>query len=218
MSRVCAYEKTTTGHPCENVVEDGHNHCSAGHPSRPVLFVGSHKGAFGHATTPTMETEALVSPKLLGSFARPATSASSSSLPAAEVKTVTGMKFPKLADEVMGYYTGGWCWSLAWHLSRFGRWPIVTVGTDPPPAPWQHVCVRVGDRYLDAEGLHSQAALRRKWGGHLNELGTFRDRRTYMRHVFRPYQYGTVADWDYSANRTAKIARRIAERLTVVRN
>jgi hypothetical protein len=121
-----------------------------------------------------------------------------------------------LPSKMQDYYTGGWCWSLAWHLSRFGGWPIVTVGTEPPPAPWQHVCVRVGDRYLDAEGLHSKVALRRKWGRYFNELGTFKDRRTYLRHVFKPYQYGTVADWDYNANRTAKIARRIVDRLTSV--
>ena len=32
MSRICGYVETTTGHPCENVVEDFEDHCRANHP------------------------------------------------------------------------------------------------------------------------------------------------------------------------------------------
>jgi hypothetical protein len=32
MSRICGFQETTTGHPCENVVEDFEDHCRAGHP------------------------------------------------------------------------------------------------------------------------------------------------------------------------------------------
>ena len=37
MSRICGFEKTTTGHSCENVVEDYEDHCRAGHPYSLVL-------------------------------------------------------------------------------------------------------------------------------------------------------------------------------------
>lgn len=39
-TKLCGYRKTTTGHPCENPVEGGHDHCRAGHPvvvSAPAL-------------------------------------------------------------------------------------------------------------------------------------------------------------------------------------
>ena len=33
MSRICGYNDTTTGHPCEQVLRDSSDHCEAGHPS-----------------------------------------------------------------------------------------------------------------------------------------------------------------------------------------
>lgn len=33
MGRICGYDDTTTGHPCEQVIKDSSDHCEAGHPS-----------------------------------------------------------------------------------------------------------------------------------------------------------------------------------------
>ena len=42
MSRLCGFADTTTGWPCENIVEDFSDHCAAGHPNwayRPAVLV-----------------------------------------------------------------------------------------------------------------------------------------------------------------------------------
>jgi hypothetical protein len=59
MSRICNFEDTTTGHPCENVVEDGHDHCAAGHLCPPVQPVPAELQAIGHAVALALETEDL---------------------------------------------------------------------------------------------------------------------------------------------------------------
>ena len=51
MSRECRFEDTTTGHPCENLVEDNHDHCAAGHrcpPVRPLCLEAGETDSPGH--------------------------------------------------------------------------------------------------------------------------------------------------------------------------
>ena len=73
MSRVCGYEETTTGHPCDNVVEDYEDHCRAGHPCPPVATDVDPKaaslGALLLAEAPGLDTEELLlagEPQLAG--------------------------------------------------------------------------------------------------------------------------------------------------------
>jgi hypothetical protein len=169
----------------------------------------------GYVAAFDMETEELGNPNFPKSSTNPGIAVPMPFLSKTEARATESAQSSKLALTDVNRYTGGWCWSLAWHLSCLGGWPIVTIGTDSDGI-WQHVVVRVGKRYLDAEGLHSKTDLRRKWGAYFNELGIFRDRRTYLRHLFMEYRPSTTANWDYGANHTARVARYIVDRLMPV--
>lgn len=61
MSRICGFDDTTTGHPCENVVEDFEDHCRAGHPCLPASPVSILVETSDDAVGFTAETEELAS-------------------------------------------------------------------------------------------------------------------------------------------------------------
>lgn len=61
MSRICDFRDTTTGYPCKNVVEDGHDHCAARHLCSPLQSTVTTLGVIGHVVAPAMETEDLIS-------------------------------------------------------------------------------------------------------------------------------------------------------------
>ena len=59
MSRICDFQDTTTGHPCGNPVEDGHDHCAAGHPCPIVESAPDSKHAITDVSALSLETEQL---------------------------------------------------------------------------------------------------------------------------------------------------------------
>jgi hypothetical protein len=57
-------------------------------------------------------------------------------------------------------YSFGDCWMLAFYLQKVVGGDIVLLGDLDY---WEHVCVRVGDRYLDVKGAHSLDELQNAW-------------------------------------------------------
>lgn len=86
---------------------------------------------------------------------------------------------PNEAD--VEYYTEGYCWSLAWSLSRLTGGTIVSIGLDRKD--WTHVLVRIGRRYLDILGWHSLRDLKEGWGLHKTEWPEFGSYADYSRMI-----------------------------------
>jgi len=124
----------------------------------------------------------------------------------------------KIHEGDIEYYTNGCCWSLAWQIYRilnrdYDITPtIVTVGYDKGDwkhyEDWCHVLVKVGDKYLDVEGLHSRRQIRNKWGNDVVEHGPFKTFKQYKKGI-APVGFG-IEDTYY--RHTVELAYTVIER------
>lgn len=68
------------------------------------------------------------------------------------------------SEEAHTIFAEGDCWALAWHVAKLTGGQIYVVSNRWPG--WDHVVVQVGpDAFLDVEGIHTAAKLRKDWGG-----------------------------------------------------
>lgn len=110
-------------------------------------------------------------------------------------------------EDIVAYYTEGWCWNLAWHLQRYTGGDLWVFGSRGP-GDWGHVTVKIGNRYFDLLGPHTRAALKREWGNQCRQIGPFKSRREYVKYLWA--DCGGKPERDTKPARTVAIARYLA--------
>ena len=97
MSRACGFKKTASGKPCEQIVEDHHDHCEAGHPCPPVKTdpsAGTEK-LQASSSSSSLEIDELVAP-LVAPVQSPAVEALK-----AEAKAAAELAYGKQTEEYL---------------------------------------------------------------------------------------------------------------------
>lgn len=68
-------------------------------------------------------------------------------------------------------YTSGECYRLARQLEHLGAGTLVVIRPPGSDTAWNHMLVRMSDgRYLDIEGVHTEADIARYWPGEVHEV------------------------------------------------